>query len=382
MNLLANPFRRRRAVPLGSALGLSMWLAQASLLAQGSFQEIIPPPSSGLPSVTASPAVQAPNLAPPVELARRMAATSAASHAPHLDPWQERLTLGPGDVLEISLYGHPDSARRGIFIGPDGRLNYLQASEIEAAGLTVDELRAQLESVLGKFHLKPRVVINPVAYNSKKYFILGNVQNVGPFLLNRPVTILEAVARAGGLVTSAEYRNVVVQADLSRSFLARTDATGAATRVPVDFEAIMMRGDLSQNLSLNPGDYLYFPPIDTQEIYVVGAVPAPGVTPYTQELSALGAIVARGGFEERAYRGKILVIRGSLNDPKTFIVDANAILAGKQRDFPLQNKDIIYVARRPFSKVEELGEAAITSFLNGLIWGWTQNRVIPNLPQP
>jgi protein involved in polysaccharide export with SLBB domain/Mrp family chromosome partitioning ATPase len=361
MNTIPKHVRKRPAWRPWGAGALALWLVQPSLQAQDT--------GSG------PPAPAAPSLASP-------AATVPTTKTPKLAPWQERLALGPGDVMDISLYGQSDSLRNGLFIGPDGRLNYLEARDVEAVGLTVDELREKLEAILGKYHRTPRVVINPLAFNSKKYFILGNVQSVGPFPLNRPVTILEAVARAGGFVTSAHYRNVIVQADLGRSFLARTDASGAPTRVPVDFEAVLLRGDLSQNLTLNPGDYLYFPPIDVQEVYVLGAVNSPGVVPYTQEMTAIAAIVSRGSFAEKAYRGKILVCRGSLNAPQVFTVDANAILSARQRDFPLQNKDIVYVARRPFAKVEELTEQAITSFVHGLIWGFTQTRVIPQLPQP
>jgi protein involved in polysaccharide export with SLBB domain len=358
MNSIPKTVRPRRAVSLWLALGLASRLAPSTAPAQ-----------------SASPPAFA-----PAPLGQSAEGSRSAAKVPKLAPWQERLTLGPGDVMSIRLHDQPDSAKIGLFIGPDGRLNYLQAHDVPAAGLTVDELRVKLEGILAKYYLTPRVVINPSAYNSKKYFLLGNVQTVGPFPLNRPVTILEAVARAGGFVASAESRNVIIQADLSRSFLARTDATGAATRVPVDFEAVLMRGELGQNLELTPGDYLYFPPIDVQEIYVLGAVAGPGVTPYSPGLGVIGAIASRGGFAEKAQRSKVVVIRGSLNDPQTFIVDASAILSASGKDFPLQNKDIVYVSRRPTAKVEELTEAAVSSFVNGLIWGFTQNRIIPNLP--
>src|SRR6185369_13437652 len=113
---------------------------------------------------------------------------------PVLAPWQERLTIGPGDVLDISLYNQPDSARAGVIIAPDGSLSYLQATDVEVTGLTIDELRTKLETILVKFHLAPRVVVVPAAYRSKKYFMMGNISQPGAFVLERPTTILEAVA--------------------------------------------------------------------------------------------------------------------------------------------------------------------------------------------
>ena len=304
----------------------------------------------------------------------------SAAQAARLAPWQQRLTLGPGDVLDVSLHGQADSLRNALIVGPDGQLSYLEAQDVAAAGLTIDELRARLEEVLAKFHLSPRVVITPVAYNSKKFFLLGSVQQVGAYSLSRPVHVLEAVARAGGFVTSAQYRNALVQADLSRSFLARKQPDGATNRVAVDFEALFLRGDLSQNQALAPGDYLFFPPLDVQEVYVLGAVGMPGVVPYTKDMTTVGAIVARGGFAERAQRSKVLIVRGSLTAPQKILVDVNAVLTAREKDFPLQNKDIVYVSRRPTAKLEELTESAITSFVNGMIWGYTQSKIIPNLP--
>ena len=52
--------------------------------------------------------------------------------------WQERLTLGPGDVLNFGLFDSPELARTEVVIGPDGRVSYLQAEGIMAAGLTID----------------------------------------------------------------------------------------------------------------------------------------------------------------------------------------------------------------------------------------------------
>ena len=87
-------------------------------------------------------------------------------------PWLQHLTLGPGDVFNVSMFNQPETARDNVFIGPDGRISYLQAQDIMASGLTVDELRAKLESELGKYYRSPTVTVAPQAYRSKKYFIL------------------------------------------------------------------------------------------------------------------------------------------------------------------------------------------------------------------
>jgi polysaccharide export outer membrane protein len=303
-------------------------------------------------------------------LAQTQSITNAftISSPTQLADWQKRLTLGPGDTFNISLYEQPETLRNNVPVGPDGRINYLQARDVIATGLTVDELRERLENVLLKFHRPPlRVIVQPIAYNSKKYYVLGNVTTKGVFALDRPTTVLEAIARAKGFVSTAQRRTTLVLADLSRSFLIRKGPTGTFQRVPVDFESLFLHGDLTQNVPLAPDDYLYFPPSDVQDVYVFGEVLSPGPVPFGNEMSAMRALAARGSFTPRAYRARVLVVRGSLKQPQTIIVNASDILAAKALDVKLRPRDIVYVSRKPWYKAEELVEMAITSFLRSAV---------------
>jgi protein involved in polysaccharide export with SLBB domain/capsular polysaccharide biosynthesis protein len=176
--------------------------------------------------------------APPTTGAKTVLVNEASTPAPAAQPgvssafsitspaqmaaWQRRLTLGPGDVLDVSMYEVEDSERPGLVVGPDGRLNYLQARDVEVTGLTVEEFRTKMEKLLVKYYRPPlRVIVIPRAFNSKKYYLLGNVQQKGVFPLNRPMTLLEAVAQSGGFVSSAATGDTLLLADLSRSFLMR-----------------------------------------------------------------------------------------------------------------------------------------------------------------
>jgi len=300
-----------------------------------------------------------------------------------LADWQKRLTLGPGDVMNISLYEQPESLRGGVTIGPDGRINYLQAHDVMATGLTVDELRERLENALLKFYRPPlRVVVQPVAYNSKKYYMLGNVTAKGVFALDRPTTVLEAIARAKGFTSSPQRRSTLVLADLSRSFLIRKDATGAFHRVAVDFENLFLHGDLTQNIALAPDDYLYFPPMDLQDVYVFGEVLSPGPVPFGSEMSTMRALTARGGFTLRSYRTRVLVVRGSLKQPQTIVVDTTDILGAKALDIKLQPRDIVYVRRKPWYKAEELLQGAVESFLRSAVVGAVGEFMGPYIDPP
>ncbi len=296
-----------------------------------------------------------------------------------LAPWQEKLTLGSGDAFDISLYGQPDTLRLGMVVGPDGRISFLQAADVQASGLSVEELRAKLEATLGKFHLAPRVVIVPTAFNSKKYFVLGNVNQRGTYQLDRPTTVVEAIAKAHGFITTPQQRNSLMLADLPHAFLMRRQANGEFKRESVDFEALFLHGDLKQNKLMAPEDYLYFPPLGLQEVYVVGEVRLPGAVNFTRDISTIAAIAGRGGFKEKAYRARVLVVRGSLQNPKTFVVDTSAILSANSPDFALQPRDIVYVARRPWAKAEELLELAVSDFLRAAVVAATGNYIGPNI---
>lgn len=294
--------------------------------------------------------------------------------------WQERLTLGPGDVMNFSLYGQPEFTRSEVFVGPDGRVSYLQAQDIMASGLTIDELRAKFDEALAKYYRTPRTIITPAitnAFRSKKYFVLGNVVQKGVFMLDRPITIIEAIARARGFEAAAVQRTTLELADLPRSFLVRQ-----GKRVTVDFEKLFLQGDLTQNIPLEPDDYLYFPPVDLKEVYVVGEVRTPGVQMYVTNLTAIGAIAGRGGFTDRAWRKRILIVRGSLDRPQTFELDAAGVLTAKAADFKLEPRDIIYVSARPWIMVEEILERATTTFLNTMVVTWTGQNIGPFIKNP
>jgi protein involved in polysaccharide export with SLBB domain len=291
--------------------------------------------------------------------------------------WQQHLTLGPGDLLNISLFSMPETLHNELPVGPDGRLTFLQARDIAAAGLSIDELRAKLDEALGKFYQNPRTVITPVAFRSKKYFVLGAVVNKGVFTLDRPLTVIEALAASGGLETGLYERNTVELADLSHSFLVRN-----GQRQQVDFERLFGHGDLTQNVPIEPNDYLYFALANANEIYVMGEVAAPGVAAFLPRTSTIGAITARGGFTPKAFRSRVLVVRGSLTHPETFVINTSSILAGKEPDFKLQAKDIVYVSKSPWVKIEDLLDTAVSAFVQAFVVNTVSRKIGPIITEP
>lgn len=291
--------------------------------------------------------------------------------------WQKRLTLGAGDSVSFSVYGRPELTRSDVAVEPDGRITYLEAQGIMATGLTIPELRDMMQKELSQFYRNPRVMVVPTAWRSKKIHILGKVVNKGTYLLDRPLTVIEAVAQAAGLETGLFQLNTVELADLPRSFLIRK-----GQRVPVNFEGLFLRGDLSQNILLEPEDYLYFPSAIANEIYILGEVANPGSQGLTASATTLSAITLAGGYAPKAYRQKVLVVRGSLQNPETFVVDTAAVLAGKSKDFILEPRDIIYVASKPWARAEELLDMATSGFIQAMVTVWTGGNIGPFITQP
>ena len=370
-NLVGAVLNREPAIPIKKrfprwlgciAIGFALTVSSAKADSNAAAPQPAPPPTSAVaePSQTGPSGT---NLAFSVVRPSQRAA------------WQQHLTLGPGDVVNLGLFGQPELNRMEVSIGPDGRVNYLEAQDVMADGLTVDELRSKLDQELAKYRRTPRSMVTPVTFRSKRYYMLGKVMTKGVYLLDRPITVLEAIARAHGLENGLVDRNVVDLADFERSFLAR-----GGKRYPLNFEKLFQEGDLSQNIPIEPGDYIFFPSTNVKEVYVVGEVRLPGTAIYNPNTTIIAAIAARGGYTDRAYKARVLVVRGSLNNPEAFAVDTHAILDARAPDFKLQPRDIIYVNSRPFIRVEETLDMAVTAFIQSAITTFTGVNVVKPIP--
>lgn len=291
--------------------------------------------------------------------------------------WRNRYELGPGDVVNFSLFGRPELDRTYFRIAPDGTVSFLQAQNIKLAGLSLDEARLTLEKALASHFRSPRVIITPQEVASKRFTILGKVVIRGVVTLERPITLVEAIANAGGLETGLFESNTVELADLDRSFITRS-----GKRLPVDFRKLLNDGDMTLNIEVEPNDFIYIASNITNDYYVLGAVNNPGVQGLSPDSSVVSAITRRGGFTERAWRDRVLVIRGSISKPETFIVSVKDILAAKGNDFKLQPKDIVFVADKPWSEVEEISKIALSAFVTSATASWVTQNVGPFINPP
>ena len=282
-----------------------------------------------------------------------------------LQPPAEPFTLGPGDRVDIELIGETNSLTTTI-VGPDGKVYFNLLPGIDVWGLTVPQTQAKLEQEMTKYvRNHPQVSLMLRTVESKRVWVLGRVQAPGIYSITAPMTLLEALSTAGGTLSSSMFRQIEggafteELADLRRSFLLRQGKL-----LPVDFERLVLRGDLSQNIYLEPDDFIYLPALSAREVYVLGAVAQPRPVPYKPGLTVASAVASAYGTLNGAYMHHVAVVRGSLHHPQVAIVDYKRVIRGQAQDMALEAGDIVYVPFSPFRYLQRYLEVILNTFVS------------------
>jgi polysaccharide export outer membrane protein len=255
--------------------------------------------------------------------------------------------IGVGDGVEIEITGVGGS-RAETFVMPDGRVYYDLAGGVKANDLTVDQLSSALETALRRDYASPRVNVTLREVRSRRAWLLGRLNKPGLYPLNQPTTLLEGISQAGGLFTSRFSGSTEELADLGNSFVLRDGKV-----LPVDLLALIKQGDMSQNIYLQDGDYVYLPSSLSQNVHVMGAVMQPQAIGFKDKLNIVAAIAYAQGPTTAANLEKVLIIRGSLTAPKVAVVNFQSILTGKATNVELRPFDIVWVPDRPFKLLED-----------------------------
>ncbi len=274
-----------------------------------------------------------------------------------LRPPKDFFTLGPGDTFEIEILGEGGSGST-VVVGPDGKVYYSLLPGTFVWGLTLAEARDLLENELAKFlRVKPVVSLTLRGVASKRIWILGAIAAPGVYSLATPMTILEALSAAGGTAAAPGSKSGIP--DLQNSFLLRH---GRPLRV--DFHRLLSAGDLSQNIYLQPDDFIYLRSATVRNVYVLGAVAQPTIVPYSDQLTVLSAIANAGGPIDYARVAHVAIVRGSISYPKIAFVDYKAITQGRLPDVRLEQGDIVYVSFVFYRKLAVFGEQILYQFVN------------------
>ena len=277
-----------------------------------------------------------------------------------LRPPVESFTLGPGDRLEIELLDDLGS-RTTTTVGPDGKIYFSLLPGVDVWGLTLSQTKELLEREMSKFtREKPGISIVLRGVESKKVWLLGRLLAPGVYSMTNSLSLLEAVFLAGGPLTLANTTANAKDelADLRRSFVLRQ-----GKMLPLDFERLF-KGDLSQNIYLEPEDFVYLAPATVDEIHVIGAVAGPRAVPYTRDMSLVMAIANCSGTLNDSYLRQVAVVRGSLNQPKIALVDYKEIIKGRATDVLLEPGDIVYVPYKPYRILTRYMDLIMTTFVS------------------
>jgi polysaccharide biosynthesis/export protein len=312
--------------------GFAQQAASGGQAGQNSDQSSAPAqPPSALP---VQPAVQ-PAMQPGQSAAQStvtVSATPSGAHAaetanPAAD--QGTVKLGPGDLIELSVYNVPELTTKAR-IGSSGDVYLPLVDYVHIAGLTLEEAQTVLEKRLeeGGFVRSPHVTIFVDEANSQGVTILGEVGKPGIYADPADRKLYEVISMAGGFTVSASRKIAVIR---------RNQAEAIHIDLPRN-----LSDDLSGNIDVLPGDTINVPraPI----IYVVGDVGRPsGLLVDNGSLTVLQALALAGGTNHTAKMGGVRIIRKTPAGMTETHVALKKMLEAKSPDVTLQADDILFV---------------------------------------
>lgn len=196
-------------------------------------------------AAVASDAAQAPQASTARPDGGRGGATAARATGAALPPGY---VIGADDVLEIVFWRERDLSVQAT-VRPDGKISLPLLNDVEAAGLTPDELRERLATAAQRYVADPVPSVIVKEIKSRKVYITGQVANPGAFPLIGQTTVLQLIALAGGLNEFADGDEIVVM---------RTE-NGRQVGHRFNYNQMRKRRNLQQNIVLRPGDTVLVP---------------------------------------------------------------------------------------------------------------------------
>jgi polysaccharide export outer membrane protein len=156
--------------------------------------------------------------------------------------------IGPEDVLDVMYWRDKDMSAE-VVVRPDGKIALPLLNDVQAAGLTPDELREFLMKASAKFVEDPSVTVVVKTINSRKVFVTGMVAKPGAYPISAPTTVMQVLAMAGGIHEFADAKNIIVM---------RNEKDGQVA-YRFNYKEVLKRKNLAQNIQLKPGDTVVVP---------------------------------------------------------------------------------------------------------------------------
>ncbi len=175
--------------------------------------------------------------------------TSEVTSNPFGKASKDDYVIGPEDVLAINVWREPEISRT-VPVRPDGKISLPLIGDLEASGLTPVNLRNAVAEKLKAYISNPEVTVIVQEVKSQKFNIVGAVLRPGSYDLAKPVTVLDAIALAGGFQEFAK---------VSKIYVLRRMADGSRKTLPFNYKAVIRGRRFDQNVELKPGDTIVVP---------------------------------------------------------------------------------------------------------------------------
>lgn len=195
--------------------------------------------------------------------------------------------LGPGDVVKITVYNNPDLATE-TEVSSNGKISFPLIGEVMVGGMTRSQAEKAIAASLSKGKFIPNAHVNLMVaqYRSQQISVMGEVNKPGNYPINKPTSVAEVIAMAGGITPKGSKVITIIQ----------KDANGRAVEQEIEMKRLLPGGDAA-NLRLGYDDIVVVPPLPV--FYIYGEVRQPGAYPIAPEMTVRQALSVGGGLTIR-----------------------------------------------------------------------------------
>jgi polysaccharide export outer membrane protein len=280
----------------------------------------------------------------------------------------ERYHIGLHDVLEITVYKHPELSLGNIRLDETGKIRLphpVNAAEIVAVCKTENQLAREIEESYKSYLRNPSVSVFVKEQNSQPLSVIGAVKKPGSFFTNRRLSLLELLTYAGG--QDVEKSGTRIQVARVGEISGCSNDTASAKSDPdgIIFFAYNLNDVLTgrTNPMMHPGDIVVV--LEVEQIYVTGNVVKPQAIPLKEKVTLTQAIAAAGGILPATDKRTVRILRQGTNgaEKKEMTFDLVAIKDRKVDDPELQANDIVEV---PTDKVKDFRNNLVRALTGGV----------------
>ncbi len=282
--------------------------------------------------------------------------------------------LGPDDQIVITVLDSEEFTDKPVRVDMSGYVRLPYAGRVRMAGLTIEQARAELTRRLHKYFRAPEVSVSVAEFRSQPVSVIGAVKQPGVHQLEGRKNLIEVLALAGGLETSAGPRiKITRRIEWGRLPLssAADDPAGEYSVAEVSVRSLLDARNPGENIAIRPFDVISVPRAEL--IYVTGQVARSGgfVLNENETITVLQAISLAGGIDRTASPKNARILRRTAETTARaqIAVDLTKIFEGKTADVAMQPEDILFIpSSAPKRAALRALEAAVQMGTGIVIW--------------